>query len=83
MKVWCPNCGACYEDIYRLKICPHDTFAANDGKNNFAHHPEALLIPPPPELTTINKGGFPQWSGLIFALSLCALVAFLLFQRGH
>jgi hypothetical protein len=32
-----------FEDKYRSTICPHDTFAANDGKNNFAHHPEAFL----------------------------------------
>lgn len=43
MIVQCPKCGARFEDQYRTWICPHDTFAANDGRNNFAHHPEAHL----------------------------------------
>jgi hypothetical protein len=41
----CPDCKREFEDIYRSTICPHETFAANDGKNNFAHHAEAYLSP--------------------------------------
>ncbi len=50
MVVTCPKCGARFEDEYRTWVCPHDTFAANDGQNNFAHHPEALLALPPQPL---------------------------------
>lgn len=32
-----------YEDVFRLTLCPHRTFPANDGKNNFASHSEAYL----------------------------------------
>lgn len=50
MIIKCPLCGMHFEDDYRTWVCPHDTFAANDGKNNFAHHPEAYLSKdPPPE----------------------------------
>ena len=37
------GCGARFDDEFRSTICPHNTFAANDGQNNFAHHPEAYL----------------------------------------
>ncbi len=45
MIVHCPSCGARYADEFRWTICPHETFAANDGKNNFGHHPESFLEP--------------------------------------
>lgn len=45
MIVTCPKCEARYDDTYRWTICPHGTFAANDGQNNFAHHPESLYQP--------------------------------------
>jgi hypothetical protein len=41
--VICEQCGARFEDEYRTTICPHGTFAANDGRNNFSHHPESTL----------------------------------------
>lgn len=40
------NCMACqhnFDDEFRSTTCPHDTFAANDGHNNFAHHPDSYL----------------------------------------
>jgi hypothetical protein len=43
MIVTCSKCEARFDDEYRTTICPHETFAANDGQNNFAHHPEAYL----------------------------------------
>ena len=43
MIVLCPNCDIYFDDAYRLTACPHDTFVANDGDNNFAHHPESYL----------------------------------------
>lgn len=47
MIVECPDCHAVFDDTYRWTFCPHDTFAANDGKNNFRHHVESLLRPAP------------------------------------
>lgn len=43
MIVFCEKCQSTYDDVYRWTICPHDTFMANDGQNNFAHHPESYL----------------------------------------
>jgi len=43
MKRYCPQCDTRYDDEFRSTICPHETFAANDGHNNFAHHPESYL----------------------------------------
>jgi hypothetical protein len=43
MIVTCQKCQARFDDEYRWTICPHETFAANDGQNNFAHHPESYL----------------------------------------
>jgi hypothetical protein len=44
MKRYCPNCDTRYDDTFRLTICPHETFAANDGQNNFSHHPESFIV---------------------------------------
>ena len=46
MIVTCERCKAQCDDEFLLTICPHDTFLANDGLNNFAHHPESTLIKP-------------------------------------
>jgi len=45
MIVTCKKCGSRFDDEFRLTFCPHETFAANDGQNNFRHHPEAYLKP--------------------------------------
>jgi len=46
VKILCPHgCGARFDDEFRTTVCPHETFAANDGRNNFAHHPESVLTP--------------------------------------
>jgi hypothetical protein len=37
-----------FDDEYRTTICPHEAFAANDGKNNFRVHEDAYLAPEPP-----------------------------------
>jgi hypothetical protein len=55
--VQCKICRKFLDDAFRYTICPHPTFAANDGQNNFAHHPESYLATaPPPHL----KGDFPH-----------------------
>ena len=43
MIVQCSKCNLKFDDEFRWTICPHETFAANDGKNNFQHHPESYL----------------------------------------
>lgn len=45
MITQCPKCTRGFDDEFRSTICPHETFAANDGKNRFAHHPESFLSP--------------------------------------
>jgi len=43
MIVRCQKCNKGFDDQFRWTICPHETFAANDGQNNFQHHPESYL----------------------------------------
>jgi hypothetical protein len=43
MIVQCEKCQKYFDDQFRWTICPHETFSANDGQNNFAHHPESFL----------------------------------------
>lgn len=47
MIILCDKCKRSFDDEFRDTICPHETFAANDGKNNFAHHPNSYLSPLP------------------------------------
>lgn len=39
----CNKCKLHYDDEFRWTICPHNTFAANDGLNNFRHHRKSYL----------------------------------------
>ena len=57
MIVTCVRCGAEFDDEFRWTICPHETFAANDGRNNFQHHPGSTLIP-----RTTTVPGRPPYS---------------------
>lgn len=43
MLIRCSTCQRVLDDQFRTTICPHQTFAANDGANNFAHHPDSYL----------------------------------------
>jgi hypothetical protein len=47
MIVQCEECLRHYDDEFRNTFCPHDTFLANDGHNNFAHHPESYISKEP------------------------------------
>ena len=47
MIVQC-QCLMYFDDEFRSTICPHETFSANDGKNNFQHYPRSYLSPRPP-----------------------------------
>lgn len=49
MIVQCKRCNVWFDDEFRSTICSHQTFAANDGMNNFTHHPESYLNDDPPE----------------------------------
>lgn len=55
MIVKCPDCQRRFDDEYRFTHCPHDTFAANDGKNIFRHHPESLLEGQPLEMSALRS----------------------------
>lgn len=48
MIVQCALCGCYYDDEFRLTFCPHDTFSANDGNNNFAHYKDSYISCPSP-----------------------------------
>ena len=48
MIVKCLDCQVWYDDEFRWTHCPHDTFAANDGRNLFTHHPESYWSMGPP-----------------------------------
>lgn len=50
MIVQCSTCAMYFDDAYRLTYCPHDTFAANDGSNNFAHYYDSYYFHIAPEL---------------------------------
>lgn len=43
MIVQCKTCNSYFDDEFRSTICPHSTFAANDGLNNFAHYPLSYM----------------------------------------
>lgn len=47
MRRFCSKCAAYFDDEFRTTVCPHGTFPANDGSNNFAHHPESVMQPAP------------------------------------
>ena len=43
MIIPCKACGLKFDDEFRTTICPHPTFAANDGNNTFTHHPDSYV----------------------------------------
>lgn len=43
MIIQCDQCKKYYDDEFRNTTCPHDTFLANDGQNNFKHYNDAWL----------------------------------------
>jgi hypothetical protein len=43
MIIRCQACNKYFEDVFRSVMCPHDTFMANDGNNNFAKHEDSYL----------------------------------------
>ncbi len=43
MIIKCLDCNKFYDDEFRDISCPHATFLANDGQNNFRHYPQSWL----------------------------------------
>lgn len=50
MIIKCEKCIKYFDDQFRYTGCPHNTFSANDGQNNFKHHPEAWLADREPKI---------------------------------
>jgi hypothetical protein len=48
MIIQCSDCKKHYDDEFRWTQCPHNTFAANDGHNNFKHYSASWLGDKPP-----------------------------------
>lgn len=47
MIVKCEECSKHFDDEFRDTTCPHNTFLANDGQNNFKHYPKSYLSSEP------------------------------------
>lgn len=43
MIIKCEECNKYYDDKFRDTSCPHVTFLANDGHNNFKHYSDSWL----------------------------------------
>lgn len=56
MIVQCEKCNLWYDDEFRLCVCPHRAFPANDGHNNFAVRENAWLSSLPPDAPTPEGG---------------------------
>ena len=46
MIVECETCKKHFDDEFRVTYCPHHTFSANDGRNNFKHYPGSYISNP-------------------------------------
>ena len=58
MILQCIECCKYFDDEFRSCNCPHDTFAANDGQNNFKHYTESWLSEQPPIARTAE---YREW----------------------
>lgn len=73
MIVSCDKCRARFDDEYRLTVCPHHTFAANDGNNNFSHHPESYIMEVDPlfQFHKLNEQGIARAEIIAETFSVC------------
>lgn len=55
MIMQCPKCGLAFDDEFRTTLCPHGTFAVNDGANNFAHDTTSYLGKPEDARETVHQ----------------------------
>ena len=61
MIVRCERCRLYFDDEFRWTYCPHHTFSANNGRDQFQHHPESYLDPHPPHVArAAEKGDEPR-----------------------
>lgn len=60
VRVACLRCMKTYDDTFRLTYCPHETFAANDGKNKFRHHKESKVEDVPVHRSYDDPGAPPE-----------------------
>lgn len=58
MIVQCEQCGKYFDDEFRDTSCPHGTFLANDGQNNFKHYPDSWLSDRP---TMADTKQYREW----------------------
>lgn len=58
MIVFCIAYTKYFDDEYRSTLCPHNTFPANDGNNNFHVHADSYLDSVPPNAIP----GMPVWN---------------------
>lgn len=61
MIIKCLECNKYFDDEFRTTSCPHDTFSANDGKNNFKHYPGAWLNDKPAIQGTAQYREYKEW----------------------
>lgn len=56
MIIHCATCFYFYDDEFRNTGCPHTTFMANDGQNNFKEYSESWYsVNEPPKHYIIPK----------------------------
>lgn len=61
MIVQCEKCKKFYDDEFRDTGCPHNTFSANDGWNNFKHYPLSWLDDKLPSIENSEAGIYNNW----------------------
>lgn len=61
MIIKCLKCKKCFDDQFRVTDCPHDTFMANDGQNNFRHYHESYLSDKPLRPFTAEYNDYQNW----------------------
>lgn len=55
MIVQCEECWVWFDDEFRVTLCPHEPFVANDGRNNFALYPDSYISTPNEEDESENQ----------------------------
>lgn len=64
MIVQCTECKMYYDDEFRDTGCQHNTFSANDGWNNFKHHPESWYAAFKPNKNENTK--YQKWLHFVY-----------------
>lgn len=61
MIIKCLTCAQYYDDEFRDTGCPHVTFPANDGHNNFKHYMQSWLSDHAPVAGTAEYRVYREW----------------------